>query len=308
MIHSGYFLYYLSMGIVVKGSGNLTRLAASIFMLIMTMTISLHAQACTLFGASGQWVEGGGTLIAKNRDWTPQDQEMKLISPKDGYRYYGLFAGNGKSSSLKGGINERGFVVFTATVGTIVREERLKMPHYKGGVMNTLLKKCSSVDEALAMHEIFLSPQFLILADNTKVAYVEIGPDGTYAVREETNGYIYHTNHYVEDSMQWANFKKPGPSSQVRYNRIGELLAAQQHPYSLDDFIGFSNDRHDGLHNSIWREGSDTGTQTLAAMVIYLPPHGSPVVYGKVRHNLAEKGKEEIFKVSANDIFNQSSL
>lgn len=276
---------------------------------LMAVSFSIYGQACTLFGASGSdWVDGGGVLVAKNRDWTPEPQEMKLISPEQGYRYYGLFAGDDKSSSLKGGINERGFVVFTATVGTIARQERLKMPHYKGGVMKTLLKECSSVDEALALHEIFMAPQFLIIADKTKVAYVEIGPDGKYAVREETNGYIYHTNHYVEESMAWANLRGPGTSSQTRYHRIGELLSQQQLPYSLQDFIRFSNDRHDGIYNSIWREGNDTGTQTLAAMVIYLPPHGSPVLYGKIRHNLVEKGREEIFQVSANDIFNQSSL
>lgn len=276
-----------------------------IICLVLILTgISPSALACTLFGASGNdWVDGGGVLVAKNRDWTPQPQQLKLVSPSEGYRYYGLFAGEEGYESLKGGINEQGLVVFTATAGTIPREERLMMPQYKGGTMKALLTSCNSVDEVLAANDTFMAPQFLIVADRTKVAYVEIGPEGKYAIRQQENGFLYHTNHYLEESMQWANYNKPGNSSMARFNRIGDLLSTHNHPFSMEDFISFSNDRNGGLHNSIWRVGSGQGTQTLAALIVYLPPQGSPVMYTKIRHTSDEKGKEPVLKINIDEVF-----
>lgn len=38
------------------------------------------SEACTLWGATGQSVEGGGTLIAKNRDWAPVTNNQLIYS------------------------------------------------------------------------------------------------------------------------------------------------------------------------------------------------------------------------------------
>ena len=78
--------------------------------------------ACTLFAAVGpERVQGGGTLIAKNRDWRPQPQELRLVT-KGTYRYYGIFAGDeGKRKQLKGGVNEKGLAVFSNNFQTLSR-------------------------------------------------------------------------------------------------------------------------------------------------------------------------------------------
>lgn len=261
-------------------------------------------QACTLYGASGGWVEDGGVLVAKNRDWTPQYQELRLVQPKEGYTYYGWFKGDNEPSALAGGLNQQGLAVFSATAGTIKKAERLAMPHYKGSVLKTLLTTCSSVDEALAMKDVFLGPQYLILADKSQVAYVEIGPEGNFAVKQTTDGALFHTNHYVEESMQWANYLSPGASSAARYERISQLLDGVDKPYSMQNFIDFSNDQSNGPDKSIWRSGStDTITQTLGAMIIHFSQQGRIKIYVKMRETPWGRGQEKTLTLSDKDIF-----
>lgn len=43
-------------------------------------------EACTLYGAAGGNVEGGGTILAKNRDWKPDHtQLLRIVKPSRGY-------------------------------------------------------------------------------------------------------------------------------------------------------------------------------------------------------------------------------
>ena len=72
-----------------------------------------NTRACTLWAASGDAVEGGGTLIIKNRDW-PADHKSQLIllDPQDGFSFLALYSTGGGSVGIKAGINEKGLVVF----------------------------------------------------------------------------------------------------------------------------------------------------------------------------------------------------
>lgn len=268
--------------------------------LILLFLSSSPANACTLWAATGSRVEGGGTLIAKNRDWVPDHiQELRLIEPKDGFRYYGIFAQGGNAPGLKGGINERGLVVITASASSIPRQQRLSEAHTKG-LLSLLLKTCDSVDAALAKNNLFVGAEYIMLADRTKTAVIEMAPGGHYAVHEVNDGIVWHTNHYIEPALQSYNMSI-GESSVTRYDRIEELLNSRATPYSLSDFITFSGDRKDGPDNSIWRSGSTPKkTRTLSSCIVYLPSEGSPVL----RVKLANPGDdEEIVNVRLDEVF-----
>ena len=258
---------------------------------------------CTLFSATGaDWVQGGGTLIVKNRDWKPEWQEMRLID-KGTYRYYGLFSGDANKMKLRAGVNEKGLVVLTATAGSIPRATRQQMGHAKHSVLKVLLSQCATVDEALSHTDLFEGPKFLMIGDAHQIAYVEIGDNGTYQIKKVTNGYLAHTNHYIEPALQSANMKI-GPSSQARYNRINELLRTGTAPYQLSNFIAFSQDQHDGLDNSIWRRGSlPDKTQTLATFAVYVKDGQAPQIYVKLRHAPDGQDKEEILNLSGTELF-----
>lgn len=76
--------------------------------------------------------------------------------------------------------------------------------------------------------------------------------------------------------------RKPGASSTKRSARIEELLKNPGSPYTVDDFIRFSEDKTAGADNSIWRTGSAPHkTRTLATWVVSIPASGSPRLYLK---------------------------
>ena len=267
--------------------------------LVMILFASLPAQACTLWAANGSAVNGGGSMIVKNRDWVPNQHELlRLVSSETGYSYFGLYA-EGKYSGMKAGINKNGLVVVSATVGSIPSEERRAMPH-TGGLLVKLLNECGSVDEALARTDLFLGPEFLMLADKNKVAIIEIGPEGKFFIESEENATLYHTNHYVSEEMLDFN-RTIGESSQKRYDRIGQLLSTVTEPYDFDTFISFSNDQNDGPDNSIFRIGSTpTKTRTMGVWAVRIPQEGSPEVYVRI---LNPNENEQVFRFSADDVF-----
>ncbi|MBP2651696.1 MAG: peptidase acyl-coenzyme A:6-aminopenicillanic acid acyl-transferase [Firmicutes bacterium] len=260
---------------------------------------SLPVQACTLWAVNGSLVNGGGSMLVKNRDWLPNQYEsLKAVFPKTGYSYFGLYT-EGKYSGMKAGINKTGLVVISATAGSIPAEARRAMPH-TGGVLVKLLKECSSVDEALARTDLFLGPEILMLADKNKVATIEIGPEGHFAVTVKENSILYHTNHYVSEGMLEFN-RTIGESSQKRYDRIGQLLSSVTEPYDFSTVISFSNDQNDGPDNSIFRTGSmPTKPRTMAVWAVQIPPEGSPEVYIRI---LNPNEAEKVVRITADDVF-----
>jgi len=274
-----------------------------IFACLLLGLTALPASACTLFAAQGDaWVQGGGSLIVKNRDWRPEWQEVRLVRTHT-YAYYGIFGGEDEHLQLKGGVNEKGLAVFSASASSIPKAERLADEAPRRATLSGLLGECASVDEALQQTELFSGAKFLLLADAHEIAYVEIAPGGRYAVQRTQNGPLWHTNHYLLPDLVTANVNI-GMSSRTRYARIGELLTDGVKPYTLDDFVAFSQDETGGPDNSIWRTGSRAdGPQTLATMAIWLPPSGSPEIYVKIRYAPDDAGKEDVFTLDGEELF-----
>lgn len=272
-------------------------------LIALFLFLSAPVEACTLFAATGSVVENGGTLIVKNRDWEPdQHQVIKFVTPQSGYSYFGLYA-EGPSSGMKAGINDKGLVVVSATAGSIPSKERKTMPSKAS--ITRLLKECSSVDEALLRTDLFLGPKILMLADKKAVATIEIGPEGKFSIEKKENDYICHTNHYVLEDMLNFN-RKIGESSQKRYDRICQLLDNGDLPFSMDEFLAFSNDRNDGFDNSIFRTGSNPAKiRTMAVWAVEIPLDASPEVYVRI---LNPNEEEKIIKIVAEDFFSMQAL
>lgn len=238
------------------------------------------AWACTLFAAAGGRVEGGGVLIAKNRDWRPnQTHILRRVTGPEGHPYYGLFAQGGEDPGLKAGINAQGLVVVSATA-PFPRRERQAMPR-TAGLIAKLLSSSATVDEALTHAEWLRGPRYLMIGDRRSAAVIEIAPDGrTHVDRTETS-VLYHTNHYTAANLLGYNPPRIGASSRERYRRIEQLLGGTQ-PFTLEQFIRMSDDRAGGPDRSIWRDGSSpTATRTVAAWIVYQPSDGTPQIYVK---------------------------
>jgi len=268
------------------------------------MSLSVSAQACTLFAAHGTEVAEGGSLIAKNRDYTPGAQVVKLYPKNDKNKYavYALYGnrGSGPANICVGGVNEKGLAVMVAMASSIPKAQREAMP--KRAIVRNMLSSCATVEEALAMN--CLGPRFLMVADSKEIACIEIGENGAKEIKRMTNGTLSHTNHYLSDSMQNLNIRVK-ESSAVRYARIQELLQEDGQPYNIESFKSFCEDKTAGPNNSIWRVGlGPTKSQTLASFIVKIRNEDDFDVYLKYRKYPNEQGREKILVLTKQQIFN----
>ncbi|MFZ5426872.1 MAG: C45 family autoproteolytic acyltransferase/hydrolase [Thermodesulfobacteriota bacterium] len=245
----------------------------ALLFLILLLLLPQASPACTLWSAAGD-AAGGGTLLAKNRDYAPSSKgRLALVRPLEGYAYlgyYGLIKGRER---LVAGVNEAGLAMVSAAAGSVAREERRK-PSRAKLLMDMTLTFMRSVDEALEKVDFAgHSPVIYMLSDGAKTAWVEVGPGGKVTTRATGAGTLAHANHFLHPDLAWAN-ETAGQSSAARLARIRELLAGG--PFSLSDFERFGNDRSAGPDNSIMRDGSTPkSTRTLARFLVRTLP-GKP--------------------------------
>lgn len=247
-----------------------------------------HLAACTLWAIAGDEA-GGGTIISKNRDWKPDHtQVLKLHRAPGSYAYFGLYAEGNDKPGLKGGVNEKGLTVVTATASSIPEASRAKQPG-KRGALAVLLANYATCDEIVARLETIFprtSAGFFLIADRCKVLVVEVGLDGKFAHRLVERGAVAHTNHFLEPSLGAFNLKV-GRSSTTRLNRIGELLAQEPRPLATAAFVRMSRDQHAGPDNSLWRTGKSS--RTLSSWIVESPAEGAQ----RLRVYLANPGQPE---------------
>jgi len=279
--------------------------AVSVVALLFSVCLLTPAFACTLYGAQGTAVVGGGTIAGKNRDYAPAPQYLKKVTGGK-YEYFGLFgSSNVEKPSMRAGVNERGLVLVTAMAGCLPKSVRAAMPRKL--IFPRLLANCATVEEALAMQEAWLGAKFVLLADKDEMAIVEIALEGKLSVKRIKNDTVAHTNHYLVPEFKALNVRY-GESSHVRYKRITQLLEETEKPLAFDDFIAFSKDMHDGADNSLWRIGSkEGGSETLGSFIVQLLPDGDFKVWLRYRRNTEDKGKEIVKLLSKEDIFSDNN-
>jgi hypothetical protein len=239
-----------------------------------------RACACSLWAVTGEKSKDNGTLIAQTWDVPHGTRgELRLVIPEKGYRYLSLFPMQEKSGgNAVSGINEHGLVAVKATAHTIAPKNKLKG---NGDVVEAILASFVSVDAVLVKRNLLAKsrPAFLIVADHSKIALIQIGTGGHFSVEVTGNGLFYQTNHYTNQNLLKENTRYI-ESSQVRLNRLQHLLVNRADPFTLDDFLSLAGDRGNGPDNSIWRVGGAlTKERTLASWVAFLPRNSPPELY-----------------------------
>jgi len=252
----------------------------AVFWLIFLIVPDFPAQACTLWAAAGERSRDGATLIAKNRDWQPNQRvELRGITPEQGLRFLGLLPFQaGKRRGVAAGINEKGLAIVSASAGSVPHKKRNVGTK---GLNKLILTSFDTVDAVLRKRELFSRsrPVFYVIADKSKIALIEVALRGEMSVRVKEHGILFHTNHYIDQKLLWAN-EKIGKSSQMRLHRIRHLLTTHSSPFTIEDFMAFSEDRNDGPDNSIWRTGSSPKERrTLATWIVSISKGDHPVLY-----------------------------
>jgi hypothetical protein len=263
--------------------GSIRLLTGTALCLVILFTRGTGAAACSLWTATGDRTKDGGTLAGQTRD-VPHGVrgELRFVIPQKGFRYLGLFPlhdkrdGNGVA-----GINERGLTIVVATPDSMALKKKLIG---SGNLVETILTSFETVDGILA-HRNLLSkgrPMFLLIADHSKIALVQIGSGGHLAIESTSNGLFYQTNHYTNQNLLKEN-ERYIESSLLRLNRLQYLLGKHTDPFTLDDFLSVASDRSNGSDNSIWRIGkSPQKERTIASWVVFLPKHSPPELYFKL--------------------------
>lgn len=240
---------------------------------------ALPAHASTFWATAGEKTANGGTMLAKNYDCTPEPSEIRLIVPKSGFTYLGIFPTRGiKTRGVVAGINEKGLALVSAFAHSVSKNTRYAVGK---NINEKILTSCDSVDTLLKNRQILSKsyPSFYMIADRERIALIEVASRGEISINTVYNGILYHTDHYINEKLLWAN-KDIGTSSQARFNRIKYLLTSYPSSFTMADFIAFSEDVHDGPDNSIWRTGSTPKKErTLASWIVYMPKNGYPELY-----------------------------
>ncbi len=265
---------------------------------ILLLSSGWPGEACTLWAATGDRTVNQATLIGKNRDWSPaQYQELQFMAPVGGFRFLVLHPRGAKQPHDIAGVNEKGLVMVTAAASCIPEKARPES-YCLEGFLNTILTSCATVDEVIKKQGLLTSPAFYLVADRSKIAIIEVGLNEERAIQVTDNDVLSHTNHYLDKSLL-ENNKQFNLSSHLRLIRIQYLLKAQRRPFTLQDFITISQDRHDYPDNSIWREGiSPKKVHTLSTWIVSLPDNDAPMLYVKMA-NPHEPPKTNFYKLDA---------
>jgi isopenicillin-N N-acyltransferase like protein len=280
---------------------NIIRTELFLLSIIIFLCSAGNASACTLWGSIGSANRTRDeTIIAKNRDWRPnQTQILKIVKPVNGYAYLGLYVQG--EPGLKAGINKKGLVIISASAGSIPHKER-KRATGKKGIMRQILSTYSSVDDIVNDQKIFSQarPVILMIADKNTILCVEIGLNGNYFLTKRTDGTIGHTNHFLSPTLV-ADNRKVGESSRKRLEKIQDLLAGSPAGWSLTEHIRISEDQSAGPRNSIMRTGAHQDDErTLATWIAVVPKGGTPMIYTKLR-NPGESDK--VYRYQTDDTF-----
>jgi hypothetical protein len=245
-----------------------------IFVGFFLLFLALEGLPCTLFGAIGSSVEGGGVLIGKTRDRPKSLEQVWMeVPPKGGYAYRGISTRGVKG--VTSGINEKGLIVISAAASNVEKE----------GAMTTvgkILSKASCVEDvitSLKRGEI-QGPIHFLVGDIHKIALLEVIDGLRHEVLVKENGVLCHTNHFILKDMRHFN-REIGISSGTRLNRMEGLLDGG--PFTKDRFILFAQDHKNGPgNNSICRHfesGARGSERTVSAAVYFLPGEGTPEIW-----------------------------
>ncbi|MCX5816989.1 MAG: carcinine hydrolase/isopenicillin-N N-acyltransferase family protein [Proteobacteria bacterium] len=239
------------------------------------------ARGCTVWGATGQKVNIKGTIIAKNRDNSPNlSTHPRLLFPLNGFNVFGLYDAE-VDGYIVGGINEKGLAVLNASVTSVPREKRHVATE---DTTERILTTFDSVNAVLSRRDIFIKshPALYMVADSSRVAMIEVAPGGKIAIKDIENGILAFANHYTDANLTQANEHR-SVNSEARLKRIQNYLTSSEKPFTMNDFIMISEDRAGGSDYALWRTGSTSGkVRTLASFIVSIPVSGLPEIYMKI--------------------------
>jgi len=206
---------------------------------------ALHLIKCTSIAVNDLWTADGHVMVAHNEDWVPEDEDdVYLIHavPDDEPAFLAMTYG---ALLANIGFNEHG--VSQCTDSVYATDSRFGIPRV---VISRAVLAAKSPGDAirhmLAPHR-SAGYNHLLVHDSGEMYNVEVS-SRSFAVLSTSDGYLVHTNHYLDPRMQEIE-DEPDEliDSRVRYFRATNLLkrTPKQSVKSLQailtDHLGFPN-------------------------------------------------------------------
>lgn len=266
---------------------------------VLVPGLSADGHACTIWASAGESVEGGGVIVAKNRDNTSSlHTRLRLVFPAKGLRFLGILdiEANGYVTAA---INEKGLVVVNASANSVPRSKRHVATE---DVTERMLINFDSVDALLKEKDFFRKthPAIYIVADAAKIMSVEVTPRGNVSIRVKSKGTLAFTNHYTGEDAVDAN-EHMSRESLLRLKRITALCGEGERPHTVDDFISMSRDENGGSAGAVMRKPrKESKIRTLATWIVRLEPGKGPQLYV---HLLNPEDRPRTYRVDLDESF-----
>lgn len=243
------------------------------------MVQPLSTRACTTFASVGTANADSGLIIAKNRDSTQGFEQLAVREEAGKNTYLGLFFNVDDKQPyplISAGINEHGLTVVQNEAVAITSAQLAEDAPHGSAVIYNVLEGYSSVADVVADQQTLFGngyANFLIIGDQTEAILVEIGPEeNTYQIlrASDNNNRLYHTNHYVLQSMRRHN-KVFYPDSEDRFATIKKLMTGAKAQLTADgNYYHWINSAQNGQYNSMFRN------ITVASWIATIPESGTP--------------------------------
>lgn len=242
---------------------------------------ALHLSKCTSIAVNNQRTIDEHVLLAHNEDWLPEDEtDVFLIhaSPNDEPPFLAMTYG-----ALLPNIGFNAYGIGQACDSVYPNDSRIGIPRVV--VSRAVLASRTPGDAIRHM----LIPRraagynHLLVHASGEIYSIEVSAK-KFAIIYAQDGYLVHTNHYLDSTMQ-AIEDEPDEliSTRIRYFRASRLLSASE-KHSIDSIQGIQRD-HINFPNSICNhaeEGMDPldREKTINAMVIDLTSRVMYIAWG----------------------------
>lgn len=238
--------------------------------------IPTDTQGCTIWAAANGMTQLGTPILAKNRDYWLDHQDLQCLAfakPHSGYAYLYLTSA-GSPGVFSSGMNEAGLVV--ADTHVVSLDIGPGLPRY--AVMMDVLEKHHSVESALDYLKSVRhsgNGNLVLLDTSGDLAVVETGYT-TIGIERSKHSFLVCTNHYVTPPLK-ESWLPRGPeeihgNSLIRYAHVYQELQANSGRVDLQWARQLMSSHGDSLA-AICRH-PETGPRSVTiASTIYLPQH-----------------------------------